>query len=354
MKQYRNTPRHGRIVLTHVACAVALTATPVYAAGDALTLDLPIDCTIGRNCFVQNYVDVDPSPAVRDYRCGAQSYDGHKGVDIRLLHDMAMERGVAVLAAAAGQVKALRDNMPDRRAAADDPAISGRECGNGVVIDHANGWQTQYCHLKRGSIRVRSGEQVTTGQPIGAVGLSGSTQFPHVHLSVRRGEKVIDPFTYTHTAQNTPRPSCAPSSSAAPIPLPGQNLWSAAAARALAYRPVSVIRVGFSGGPVTAGQIDQNAVPPLAPASDALVFYIRLLHLQKGDQQQLRILSPAGRTLLETTGEPPDRAKAQAHYFWGVRRKTRRWPAGVYRVVYRLTRQGKTVLSLQRYFTMPR
>ncbi|MDP3767388.1 MAG: M23 family peptidase, partial [Dehalococcoidia bacterium] len=33
-------------------------------------LSLPIACTIGRTCELQNHVDRDPGPGARDYRCG--------------------------------------------------------------------------------------------------------------------------------------------------------------------------------------------------------------------------------------------------------------------------------------------
>ena len=35
-----------------------------------------------------------------------------------------------------------------------------------VVIDHGGGWETQSCHLARGSIRVKVGQAVAAGQPI--------------------------------------------------------------------------------------------------------------------------------------------------------------------------------------------
>src|SRR5215831_9272833 len=73
---------------------------------------LPIDCQIGKTCIVQNYVDHEPGPAARDYRCGSLTYDGHKGTDIRIPDRSLFERGVAVLAAASGRVRALRDGMP--------------------------------------------------------------------------------------------------------------------------------------------------------------------------------------------------------------------------------------------------
>src|SRR5215510_1811152 len=72
--------------------------------------------------------------------------------------------------------------------------IEGRECGNGVIIDHGDGFETQYCHMAQNSIRVKPGERVKAGQPLGRVGISGKADFPHLHFTVRRRGAVVDPF----------------------------------------------------------------------------------------------------------------------------------------------------------------
>ena len=159
-------------------------------------LSLPIACNLGKDCFIQQYVDVDPGDSAKDYRCGTAVYDGHKGTDFRLLSVKAAEANVVVLAAAAGRVKAARDGMADRLTGSkqDIARLQRRDCGNGVVLDHGGGWETQYCHLKRGSIKVREGQSVTSGTPLGFVGYSGNAAFAHVHLSVRQGGRIVDPF----------------------------------------------------------------------------------------------------------------------------------------------------------------
>ena len=152
-----------------------------------------MDCKPGTSCFLQNYVDHDAGSAARDHRCAAQTYDGHKGTDIRLRDRTAMEQGVNVLAAARGTVKGVRDGLPDvsiRNAGTE--AIKGRECGNGVVIDHGDGWVTQYCHMRSRSIKVRQGDTVKAGTPLGLIGLSGMTEFPHLHFEVHIDGQHVD------------------------------------------------------------------------------------------------------------------------------------------------------------------
>ena len=64
-----------------LAAALLLTGA---ARAEAVRFDLPIACEIGTDCWVQQYVDHDPSTGVKDYACGAQTYDGHDGTDIRI------------------------------------------------------------------------------------------------------------------------------------------------------------------------------------------------------------------------------------------------------------------------------
>jgi murein DD-endopeptidase MepM/ murein hydrolase activator NlpD len=76
---------------------------------------------------------------------------------------------------AEGVVKARRDGMADRlvSSAQDRDAVSSRECGNGLVIDHGNGLETQYCHLRQGSLKHAPGAKVAKGHVLGLVGASG-------------------------------------------------------------------------------------------------------------------------------------------------------------------------------------
>src|SRR3954469_21370580 len=133
---------------------IALAPGCILAAPE---LGLPIACDIGSSCIVQNYVDRDAGPAARDYRCGFLTYDGHKGTDVRVSDRARYKDGVAVLAAAPGRVRAVRDGM------ADGERVAGREAGNSVVIQHGDGWETQYAHLRRGSVAVRAGDRVEAG-----------------------------------------------------------------------------------------------------------------------------------------------------------------------------------------------
>ncbi len=167
------------------------------AAPPAIQLHLPLACQPGQSCFIQQYFDHDPGPGEKDYRCGSMTYQGHDGSDFRIPTMAAQRAGVAVLAAADGTVTALRDGMADVSVAVTgSAAVAGRECGNGVILSHPGGWQTQYCHMAKGSVRVIRGQAVKAGDALGKVGESGDAAFPHLHLNVIKDGTKVDPFAF--------------------------------------------------------------------------------------------------------------------------------------------------------------
>lgn len=314
-----------------VATSAGLAA--LAGAAGAIELRLPVDCEIGRTCFVQNYVDRDPSRDARDYACGAQTYDGHSGTDFRIPTMARQRAGVAVVAAADGQVSGVRDGMADVsiRVAGKD-GIAGRECGNGVVVRHADGFETQYCHMAKGSIRVKPGETVKAGEPLGRIGLSGSTEFAHLHLTVRQNGKTVDPFAY-----GAAEGACNA----------GTSLWQPALRASLSYRPGAVLNRGFAGKPVTMEEIEagdaEAAVPDTGAA--ALIAFVRAIGLRKDDVQTIAITAPDGTKLVEQTAAPLDRDKAQYMFFAGRKRPQGGWARGLYRATYSVTRGGAVVLE---------
>lgn len=298
----------------------------------AIELGLPIDCEVGRTCLVQNHVDHDRSGGASDYRCGGLTYDGHNGTDFRVPTLAMQRRGVDVLAVADGQVLRTRDGVADRSVSAPDaPSVAGQECGNGAFIAHTDGWETQYCHLARGSLRVGAGDRVKAGQPIGQVGLSGKTEFPHVHLTVRLRGEVVDPFAF-----GASEGSCGG----------GTVLWSASLRESLAYRAPAVLNTGFAGGPVTMEQVEAGDGAGLRPVQDgtALVAFVRTIGLRRGDVQRLSIAGPDGGTFVDQTEQPLERDKAQVLLFAGRKRPSEGFRPGRYRADYSVTREGKVLL----------
>lgn len=312
---------------------LALTPAPSFGAAEDLKLDLPIACSAARPCVVQNYVDTDPGPDAKDYRCGAQTYQGHNGVDIRAPDMAAQRQGVPVLAAADGVVLRLRSTAPDISIrAAGAPSVAGQECGNGLVIGHRDGWETQYCHMARGSLVVKVGQSVKAGDVLGRVGLSGMTEFPHLHLTVRQRGQMVDPFG----------PGVAPG---ACTPISGRTLWSAKALQTLGYQAGSVLNFGFSSTEASMETIEQAQLPRPSAEQPFLFSYVRSIHLEKGDVQILSVTGPDGKVLSTAKMAPLDRDKAQVFVYAGLRRPATGWVRGQYRASYRVIRAGGEVLA---------
>ena len=66
--------------------------------------------------------------------------------------------------------------------------------GRAVYINHGNGLTTLYAHM--GKIYVEEGDSVTTDKSIGEVGLTGRTTGAHLHLEVKKNERVVNPRPY--------------------------------------------------------------------------------------------------------------------------------------------------------------
>jgi len=310
-------------ILANTLLEALLLASASATAGEP-QLQLPLACKPGTDCWIANHVDLDPGPLAQDYRCGHLTYNGHDGTDFAIRDMAAMREGMAVLAAAAGAIRAVRDGVPDRnvRQAGED-SVKKIECGNGVVIAHEDGWETQYCHLREGSILVKPGQRVTAGEALGKVGLSGLTEFPHLHFIVRKAGKPVDPFL---GPEETPRCGATP-----------HPLWKDSPAVSLPYAPGVIYHAGIAPEEPTTQAIREgrygrpNGTPiAIDRNAGALVFYVEVFGLSEKDRLSLRLTAPDGSTLASREVSM-ERSQARWIGFVGKHRRADMWPAGSYR-----------------------
>jgi murein DD-endopeptidase MepM/ murein hydrolase activator NlpD len=94
------------------------------------------------------------------------------------------------IAVADGIVAAVKDSIPENipgPASRAVPITLETVGGNFVILDIGQGRYAFYAHLRPGSLRVRVGDRVRTGQVLGLVGNSGNSTEPHLHFHVMDG-----------------------------------------------------------------------------------------------------------------------------------------------------------------------
>jgi len=319
----RTTPFRRRCPGGLIVLLLAVGAWPAASTDSPPAFTLPIACDPGTTCWIVNYVDHDPGPGTRDYACGQATYNGaggkgHNGTDFAIRDGRAMRDGVAVLAAADGVVTATRDGEADADIlAGTTPVSGGKECGNGVVIDHGNGWETQYCHLRRASVAAVPRQRVRRGERLGLVGLSGFTQFPHLHITFRHAGKTIDPFVGAVRSSE-----CG---------IGDAPLWQPATLAKLPYALNVVYHAGFAGEKPSAGKArnGEYAESVLDRGAAALVLWADLFNVRAGHRLVLSIRGPNGQTV-GTSAIPLERNQARVFKYAGKAQKGGRWPAGDY------------------------
>lgn len=89
-----------------------------------------------------------------------------------------------------GIVTYARDSVAGKTSASVTPA------GNYVVIEHVNGYQTRYCHMKHKSVVVKKGDIIKKGDVIGYMGTTGSSTGNHLHFGMQVNDTYIDPMPY--------------------------------------------------------------------------------------------------------------------------------------------------------------
>lgn len=117
--------------------------------------------------------------------------DKHYAADGKKLEDF-FAFGAPFYAIAAGTVVEVRDGLPDNPVG----KLKGKaEKHNGVAIDHGNGELSWYIHAKKGSIVVKQGDTVRSGQLLGEVGNSGGSAIPHLHVTLIAFRRLSVPWT---------------------------------------------------------------------------------------------------------------------------------------------------------------
>lgn len=290
-------------ILIFVYTVVCLSFSfPVSAASPGFIF--PVACTLGHDCWSVHYVDVDPADgAAQDFICGVKTYDAHKGTDFALASVARMQGGVDVFAAAPGKILRFRDGESDDLKSDDELSQfvqDGKECGNGVLIDHGEGLQTIYCHLRKGSIVVKPGQNVRAGQKIAQVGQSGFAAFPHLHFGVLKDTAVVDPYTGHLNSEG-----CG---------LDKVPMWHMGLP--MRYERGAIYDGGFRSQVPDFQAIrkgEENSAK-ISLNSAIFTFWAAFYNVEQGDKITMRIVDPDGDVFLEDVMAQPKRRDQQFYY----------------------------------------
>lgn len=80
--------------------------------------------------------------------------------------------------------------------------------GNIINVKHADGYISKYHHLHK--IMVRKGDQVNAGQQIGQAGRTGRVTGPHLHFTITKAGKYLNPYPYLRESKRVEERISAP------------------------------------------------------------------------------------------------------------------------------------------------
>ena len=95
--------------------------------------------------------------------------------------------GVDIAAPPGTPIRAVQDGVVTR-------SSWGGSYGYVVYVEHPNGAQTRYAHMRR--IAVPRGQRVQQGDVLGEVGSTGASTGPHLHFELRFNGYAADPLGY--------------------------------------------------------------------------------------------------------------------------------------------------------------
>jgi hypothetical protein len=168
----------------------------------AVAIDLPLEgewtmISGGRSSLLSHHYRF---PDVRNALDFARLVDGQAFVGDPEHHASWHSFGQPVLAPADGTVLSVRDDL------AEEPVgVIGQGEGNAIVLDIGGGHYVVFMHPQQGSTLVRPGQSVTQGQRIAAVGNTGESLSPHLHLQIQDRPSLDDdevrtfPMVFEHS-----------------------------------------------------------------------------------------------------------------------------------------------------------
>ena len=150
----------------------------------------------------KNFEYLLPYPKGKKYSI-MQSFNGrfsHSLPHSKYAVDFALPIGDTVTAARAGTVVIVKMNSKEH-----GPTRDFADKANKIIVLHADGTYGHYVHFAYQHIFVEEGQQISEGQPLGLVGLSGFTTKPHLHFVVMKERGLAVPIRYRGVKHKKPK-----------------------------------------------------------------------------------------------------------------------------------------------------
>jgi hypothetical protein len=175
---------------------------------------------------------------------------------------------------------------------------------------------------------------VKKGERLGSVGASGLAEFPHVHLSVRRDGKPIEPLT--GRPLGTGREACGETAG---------SLFEPAVRDALSRSASAILLVGLTSAPPELSSLVRDGEPAAPKTSQPVIAWVWAINVEADTVFRMRIVDPDGKTLMHIETKPLERRKANYIAYAGGKSAQR---PGEYGLQVEMVSGGKTILSTTR------
>lgn len=100
--------------------------------------------------------------------------------------------GQPVLAVGDAAVVEAVDGLPEQVPNHKTPVPLAQADGNHVILRVGSGAFVAYAHLRTGTVRVKAGQRVRSGQVLGELGNSGESGGPHLHFQMMNRPSILD------------------------------------------------------------------------------------------------------------------------------------------------------------------
>lgn len=157
------------------------------------------------------------------------------------------------------------------------------------------------------------------------VGMSGLTEFPHLHYGYIDKKQVIDPFTGRNSTTTCGLEDAKP-------------LWDRSLK--LTYQPLTIQAAGFTNEVPTMQKLSEEAtmLPALSFTDDKIVFWAMFLGVRVNDKITLEIINPNNK-MLASEEIVQNRTRARQLYYIGKRLDKTKLQEGAYSAVAKIKRQ---------------